>query len=96
LFCVLVNSLTIDLVSGFIEVNSHPCQHRESTKVVLKPSKTTITEPRHIWLTLIDDEWIKVEVQLKDLILADYKEKTTTVNPLPLFCAFNFIVFASN
>jgi PRP8 domain IV core len=70
-----VNSLTIDLVSGFIEVNSHPCQHRESTKVVLKPSKTTITEPRHIWLTLINDEWIKVEVQLKDLILADYKEK---------------------
>ncbi|XP_029055489.1 pre-mRNA-processing-splicing factor 8 [Osmia bicornis bicornis] len=47
----------------------------ERTKVVLKPDKTTITEPHHIWPSLTDDEWIKVEVQLKDLILADYGKK---------------------
>ena len=47
----------------------------ERTKVVLKPDKTTITEPHHIWPTLTDDEWLKVEVQLKDLILADYGKK---------------------
>merc|ERR1712038_827274 len=34
-----------------------------------------ITEPHHIWPTLGDDEWIKVEVTLKDLILADYGKK---------------------
>merc|ERR1711937_760646 len=39
------------------------------------PDKTTITEPHHIWPTLTDDEWIKVEVTLKDLILADYGKK---------------------
>lgn len=47
----------------------------ERTKVCLKPDKTTITEPHHIWPTLTDEEWIKVEVQLKDLILADYGKK---------------------
>lgn len=47
----------------------------ERTKVLLKPDKTTLTEPHHIWPTLSDDDWIKVEVQLKDLILADYGKK---------------------
>lgn len=47
----------------------------ERTKVILKPDKTTVTEPHHIWPTLTDDEWLKVEVQLKDLILADYGKK---------------------
>lgn len=49
--------------------------NNERTKVILKPDKTTITESHHIWPTLSDDEWIKVEVQLKDLILADYGKK---------------------
>lgn len=52
----------------------------ERTKVILKPDKTTITEPHHIWPTLSDDEWIKVEVQLKDLILADYGKKNKYVS----------------
>ena len=39
------------------------------------PDKTTVTEAHHIWPTLSDDEWIKVEVTLKDLILADYGKK---------------------
>ena len=31
-----------------------------------------MTQPHHVWPSLTDDEWIHVEVQLKDLILADY------------------------
>ncbi|XP_074597718.1 pre-mRNA processing factor 8 isoform X2 [Brevipalpus obovatus] len=49
--------------------------NNERTKVALKPDKTTITEPHHIWPTLSDEEWVPVEVQLKDLILADYGKK---------------------
>jgi len=45
------------------------------TKVVLKPDKTTVTEAHHVWPTLTDEEWIKVEVALKDLILEDYGRK---------------------
>lgn len=43
--------------------------------MILKPEKVTVTEAHHIWPTLADEEWIKVEVQLKDLILADYGKK---------------------
>ena len=43
--------------------------------MILKPDKTTITEAHHIWPSLSDEQWIKVEVQLKDLILADYGKK---------------------
>ena len=49
--------------------------NNDRTKVVLKPDKTTITEVHHIWPSLTDEQWIKVEVQLKDLILADYGKK---------------------
>lgn len=49
--------------------------NNERTKVILKPDRTTITEAHHIWPSLSDDEWIKVEVALKDLILADYGKK---------------------
>ena len=35
----------------------------DRTKVILKPDKTTITEPHHIWPTLTDEEWVPVEVR---------------------------------
>eukprot|EP00887_Chlorella_sp_A99_P006813 scaffold2.g6813.t1 len=44
-------------------------------RMVLKPDKSVITEPHHIWPTLTDEQWIKVEIALKDLILADYAKK---------------------
>lgn len=44
-------------------------------KSILRPNKTIVTEPHNIWPTLTDEEWIKVEVQLKDLILADFGKK---------------------
>ena len=47
----------------------------DRSKVIMKPDKTTVTEPHHMWPSLGFDEWIKVEVALKDLILADYGKK---------------------
>jgi len=47
----------------------------DRAKEVLRPHKDVITEPHHIWPTLSNDEWIKVEVALKNLILADYGKK---------------------
>ena len=49
--------------------------NNERARVILKPDKTTVTEAHNIWPTLSDEEWIKVEVALKDLILADYGKK---------------------
>ena len=43
--------------------------------MILRPDKSVVTEPHHIWPTLTDEQWIKVEVALKDLILADYGKK---------------------
>jgi len=45
------------------------------TKLVLRPDASTVTEPHHMWPTLSDEEWVKVEVGLKDMILADYGRK---------------------
>ncbi len=53
--------------------------NNDRAKIVLKPDKTTMTELHHIWPTLSDEEWVKVEVQLKDLILADYGKKNKYV-----------------
>lgn len=47
----------------------------ERTKLILRPDRTTVTAPHHIWPTLTDDQWIGVELALKDLILADYGKK---------------------
>jgi hypothetical protein len=47
----------------------------ERAKMILKPSKDTFTEPHHVWPSLSDEQWIGVENQLKDLILADYGKK---------------------
>jgi pre-mRNA-processing factor 8 len=49
--------------------------NNERAKIVLRPTKATVTEPHNIWPTLSDEEWIKVEVSLKDLILSDYGKK---------------------
>ena len=49
--------------------------NNDRAKIILKPEKTTTTQPHHIWPTLSDAEWVNVEVHLKDLILADYGKK---------------------
>ncbi|KAL4464690.1 hypothetical protein ABPG74_011251 [Tetrahymena malaccensis] len=47
----------------------------DKARMILKPNKQVITQPNHIWPTLTDDEWVKVENELKNLILADYCKK---------------------
>jgi pre-mRNA-processing factor 8 len=47
----------------------------DKTKLILRPDKTVITQAHHIWPTLSDEDWIKVENQLRDLILNDYGKK---------------------
>ncbi|XP_050232754.1 pre-mRNA-processing-splicing factor 8A isoform X1 [Mercurialis annua] len=49
--------------------------NNEKAKMLLKPDKTIITEQHHIWPSLNDDQWMKVEVALRDLILSDYAKK---------------------
>ncbi|KAH8721566.1 NUC071 domain-containing protein [Phaeosphaeriaceae sp. PMI808] len=49
--------------------------NQDKTKLLLRPDKHVITQEHHIWPTLSDDDWIKVEVQLRDLILNDYGKK---------------------
>lgn len=47
----------------------------DKVKQILRPDKSVVTEPHHVWPSLTDEQWIKVEVALKDLILADYGKK---------------------
>lgn len=55
----------------------------EKTKLILRPDRNTVTELHHVWPSLTDEEWIKVEVSLKDLILNDYSKKNNVnVNAL--------------
>jgi hypothetical protein len=44
--------------------------NNEKAKIILHLDKSTITEPHFVWPTLSDEEWIKVEVAMKELILA--------------------------
>jgi pre-mRNA-processing factor 8 len=37
----------------------------------LRPGKR-VAEPHHVWSTLTDEQWNKLEVALKDLVLAEY------------------------
>ncbi|PYI18267.1 PROCN-domain-containing protein [Aspergillus violaceofuscus CBS 115571] len=47
----------------------------DKAKIILRPDKSVITQEHHIWPTLSDEDWMKVEVQLRDLILNDYGKK---------------------
>ena len=49
--------------------------NNDKAKMLLKPDKTIITQPHHVWPDLSDEQWIKVEIALKDLILGDYAKK---------------------
>ncbi|KAM3567602.1 hypothetical protein VYU27_010257, partial [Nannochloropsis oceanica] len=49
--------------------------NQDRTKIILRPDKSVVTKDHHIWPSLTDEQWQKVEVQLKDLILADYGKR---------------------
>lgn len=38
--------------------------NNEKAKMLLKPDKTIITEPHHIWPSLTDDQWTKVKFHM--------------------------------
>jgi pre-mRNA-processing factor 8 len=43
--------------------------------VILRPDRSVSTEEHHLWPTLGDEQWMRVEVALKDLILADFAKR---------------------
>lgn len=47
----------------------------EKAKIILRPNKNVLTQPNHIWPSLPEDEWPKVEIELRNLILADFAKK---------------------
>ena len=55
--------------------NPNPIVDQERCKLILRPDRDTTTQAHHVWPSLSDEEWISVEVQLKDLILGDYGKK---------------------
>jgi pre-mRNA-processing factor 8 len=57
------------LIMRALHVNNEKC------KMILRPNASTVTESHHVWPSLDDEEWMKVEVELKDLILNDYGKK---------------------
>ncbi|KAL5624781.1 hypothetical protein BROUX41_004841 [Berkeleyomyces rouxiae] len=49
--------------------------NQDKTKLILRPDKSVVTLDHQIWPSLSDEDWIKVETQLRDLILHDYSKK---------------------
>lgn len=48
----------------------------EKANTIMKPSADIVTEEHHLWPSFTDEEWVNVEISLKNLILADYAKKT--------------------
>lgn len=47
----------------------------EKARMILRPDRSVATQAHHMWPTLSDEQWIKVEVALRDIIMADYARK---------------------
>ena len=47
----------------------------EKANTIMKPTADVITEEHHLWPSFTDEEWVNVEISLKNLILADYGKK---------------------
>ncbi len=47
----------------------------EKANAILRPGADVITEEHHLWPSFSDEEWVNVEISLKNLILADYGKK---------------------
>lgn len=41
----------------------------DKARMILKPDKTIITEPHHVWPSLTDEQWIKVKPPLSLALL---------------------------
>ncbi|KAG2326432.1 hypothetical protein Bca4012_035393 [Brassica carinata] len=47
----------------------------DKAKMLLKPDESVFTELHRNWPSLTDDQWMRVEVALRDVILSDYAKK---------------------
>jgi hypothetical protein len=41
----------------------------DKARMLLRPDKSIITEPHHVWPTLTDEQWIKVGILAKPLLM---------------------------
>lgn len=44
---------------------------------ILRPNKNVVTQPNHIWPTHTLEDWMKIEIDLRNLILKDYADKNS-------------------
>ena len=44
---------------------------------ILRPSASILTQPDHLWPTHTPEEWMKIELKLKDLVIDDYARKNS-------------------
>jgi pre-mRNA-processing factor 8 len=49
----------------------------ERTRHILQPDRHVVTEPHHFWPTHTLQEWKDIEMQLSDVILADYARRNS-------------------
>lgn len=49
--------------------------NNDKARMILRPHKGVVTQPNHIWPSLTDEEWLKVEIELKNMILSDFAKK---------------------
>jgi pre-mRNA-processing factor 8 len=55
----------------------------DKAKEILRPTPDVVTLPHHLWPNLSNEDWVRVEVALKNLILADYgKKNNVNINSL--------------
>ncbi|CAM9609640.1 unnamed protein product [Heterosigma akashiwo] len=62
--------------------------NQDRTKVILRPDKSVVTEAHHIWPSLTDESWVKIEVALRTSSWPTTARRTTsTWPPSPRRCA---------
>jgi len=49
--------------------------NKDQSQAILNPHPMIVTEEHHIWPTLSDEQWIEVEVQLKEMISRELKQE---------------------
>jgi pre-mRNA-processing factor 8 len=49
----------------------------DKARMLLRPDAGVVTQAHHVWPSLTDEQWVRVEIALKDLILADYAKKNS-------------------
>lgn len=51
--------------------------NNEKAKIILRSDRAAVTEAHYVWPSLANDDGMKVEVALKDLILADFGKRNS-------------------